>query len=635
MLGELSFALLGTLLLLATLRTFLSSLYQLLSGNVPDPTIGVLAFAIFASAALAPLLARVYGARRAVGITGLVLALAAVLATVSRVAWIDLGLTAIGLIAGMWWLALLHASRPLGRPSPLRVAIPLAIVSDLALRHAFRTVPIVDLALPVAVPLVIAGALVFMAAGLATIADERTWASPGWRGAVGLLALPPLLMVGETGATNAAQVALAGGLGFGPEPARATQLGALVIGVGLAAGAIALTRELPHRIVGAGALLAGALVMWLRIPVLSLLGGAAFAAGLLIASSALIVGVRPAAGGMLTAGALAAGWVLFVAIGLALHVYFLTPALWLAAAAVAVALLLVPESAAEPLVTDADPLAPSMRRRTGSRLGLGAALLVSALAVLVPLTALVPFTSPPVAAARSVLRVMTYNVHQGFDVGQVPSLDSLSETISREDPDVVLLQEVVRGWVIDQQHDVLSVLAERLGMSYVWQGTIGDLYGNAILSRIPMSDVRRVSFTEEAAVRHQPSGALVARIADILVVSTHLDEQADASEVRVRQMQELLGRALAGVDLSATPVIVAGDLNALPGSPELRLLEVAGFEDLALQAGADEPTFPSDRPERRIDYVWGAGLIGAQAHTVASTASDHRAVVVNVTRRDR
>lgn len=635
MLGELTFALLGMLLMLTTLRTFLSSLYQLLFGNVPNTTIGVLAFAIFASAALVPVLARVYGPRRTVGITGLVLAVATVLATVSRVAWIDLGLSTVGLIAGLWWLALLHASRPLGRSSPLRVAVPLAIVSDLALRHAFRTVPVVDLALPVAVPLVIAGALVFLAAGLATIADERTWASPGWRGAVGLLALPPLLMVGETGATNAAQVALAGGLGLGPEPARATQLGALLIGVGLAAGAVVLTRELSHRLIGAAGLLFGALLMWLRIPVLSLLGGALFAGGLLIASSALIAGLRPAAGGALTAVALAVGWVLFVAIGFALHAYYMVSALWVAAAAVAVALLVVPATTAEPLVPEGDALAPAARRESGPRMGLGAALLAAALAILVPLTALVPFGSPPVAAARTTLRVMTYNVHQGFDAGQVPSLDALSETIAREDPDVLLLQEVVRGWVIDQQHDVLSVLAERLGMSYVWQGTIGDLYGNAILSKIPMTDVRRVSFTKEPAVRHQQRGALVARIGDIVFVSTHLDENADASDVRQRQMRELLGSSFPGLDPRATPIIVAGDLNALPSSPEVRLLEQAGFSDLALEAGADEPTFPSGKPERRIDYIWGTGLTGAQAHTVASSASDHRAVVVNVTRSDR
>ena len=608
MLGEVAFALLGILFLLTGLRTFLSSLYLQLFGSLPTNTIGAIAFAIFAAAAFAPLLARMYGPRRAVGFTALALGLATVLATLSRVAWLDLLLSGIAVVAGSWWLALVHASRPGGRPSPLPVAIPLALVTDFALRHAFRTVPVVDLPLGVAVPLVLAAALVFLAAALATIPEERRWTAPNLAGALALAALPPLLMVGETGATNAAQVALAGGLGLGPEPVRATQLGAVAIGAGLGTGAVLLSRDIPRRPFAAAALVAGAALMWLHVPILSLVAGAALACGFLMASSALVAPAVASRGGMVTALALCIGWVLFVVIGFAYHAFYATPALWVATAGVALALVAAPAV-------------------SGPRIGLGPAVLVAAIAVVVPLVTLLPFSAPPAAPEQASFRLMTYNVHQGFDAGQVPSLDALTETISREAPDVVVLQEVVRGWVIDGQHDVLSVLAERLGMQYVWQGNIGDLYGNAILTRMPMTDVRRVSYAKEPQVRHQQRGALMARISGVLVIVTHLDEHADSSDVRQRQMRELL-RAWDG----SSPALVAGDLNALPASLELDLLAQSGFSDLALQAGADEPTFPAERPERRIDYVWGVGVSGSQAHTVASTASDHRPVVVNVTR---
>lgn len=611
MLGEVAFALLGVLFLLTGLRTLLASLYQLLFGNLPTNTIGAIAFAIFAAAVLAPLLARVYGPRRAIGFTALALGLMTVLATVSRVAWLDLLFSGIAVIAGCWWLALLHASRPGGRPSPLPVAIPLALVTDFALRHAFRTVPVVDLPLGVAVPLVLAAALVFFAAGLATIAEARSWTAPNFAGALALAALPPLLMVGETGATNAAQVALAGGLGFGPEPVRATQLGAVAVGAGLGTGAVLLSRDIPRRPFAAAALLVGAGLMWLHVPILSLVAGSAFACGFLMASSALVAPTAESRGGIVTALSLAVGWVLFVVIGFGYHAFYATPALWVATAGIGLALL----------------AAPAVK---GPRISLGAAVLVAAIAVVIPIVTLLPFSPPAGAPERASFRLMTYNVHQGFDAGQVPSLDALTETISREAPDVVVLQEVVRGWVIDGQHDVLSVLAERLGMQYVWQGNIGDLYGNAILTRMPITDVRRVSYVKEPAVRHQQRGALLARISGVLIIVTHLDEHADSSDVRQRQVRELL-RAWDG----ASPAIIAGDLNALPASLELDLLAQSGFSDLALQAGADEGTFPSDKPVKRIDYIWGIGVSGSQAHTVASTASDHRAVVVNVTRTGR
>src|SRR5437870_3582623 len=56
-----------------------------------------------------------------------------------------------------------------------------------------------------------------------------------------------------------------------------------------------------------------------------------------------------------------------------------------------------------------------------------------------------------------------------------------------------------------------------------------------------------------------------------------------------------------------------------------------GFRDLAESAGL---TFPADNPSKRIDYVWGIGVTGSNAHTVnAPNASDHRGLVVNVRRQ--
>ena len=57
----------------------------------------------------------------------------------------------------------------------------------------------------------------------------------------------------------------------------------------------------------------------------------------------------------------------------------------------------------------------------------------------------------------------------------------------------------------------------------------------------------------------------------------------------------------------------------------------AYWYDLALQSGGGDSTFPADGPVERIDYIFGVGVVAAQGRVVASTASDHRAVVVMVT----
>jgi endonuclease/exonuclease/phosphatase family metal-dependent hydrolase len=140
--------------------------------------------------------------------------------------------------------------------------------------------------------------------------------------------------------------------------------------------------------------------------------------------------------------------------------------------------------------------------------------------------------------------------------------------------------------------------------------------------------VRTIALPREAALRHVPRGAIFFRVSDVLVIATHLDHIDGATEVRQRQV-----RAILDSWRGEGPAILAGDLNALADDREMKMLEEAGFRDLAAADGAVQPTFPAGAPDRRIDYVWGLGVTGTQVHTVASTASDHRAVVVNIGRR--
>ncbi|HEV2250289.1 MAG TPA: endonuclease/exonuclease/phosphatase family protein, partial [Candidatus Limnocylindria bacterium] len=144
--------------------------------------------------------------------------------------------------------------------------------------------------------------------------------------------------------------------------------------------------------------------------------------------------------------------------------------------------------------------------------------------------------------------------------------------------------------------------------------------------------VRRLSYAKEPGLRYQPRGAVIARIGDgstpvrLLVAATHLDENPDATAVRMEQVRALLDEVG-----TATPAIIACDCNAHPDANELKLITDSGFGDLLLQSGGGGNTFPSDQPVERIDYIFGVGVTAAQGHIVASTASDHRPVVVNVT----
>jgi endonuclease/exonuclease/phosphatase family metal-dependent hydrolase len=613
MVGEVTFAVIGLLFLIADIRTF-SSTFQLTFFGQSNTTLAIIATAVFATSFLAPIVGWRLGPKRSVGMSAAMLGIATLVAAVARSNIADLALSIVGIAGGMWWLGLLHASRPPDRPSPLAIALPIAFSADLVVRAAFRTVPLVDVNLTLAAPLVLVAALVFLAAGVAAMGGARTWTRPDARGALALIALPALFLVGETGATNGAQVALASGLGLGPEPPRATQLGMVLVGLGLAAGSLALSRRHPRGITAAVALAVGAVLLWyVHAPVVSLVGGLALAAGLFVGAATIPGAPLKVTGSpAVVTLTLALGWLVFVGTAFGFYAFWAyLPAVYAATAVVAVAALLV----------------------SGGALPAWRALPIALVPIVVgvPLVALLLTPqSPVIEEPRNTLRVMTYNIHQGFNAGQVPSLDNLVDVISRESPDVLLLQEVVRGWMIDEQHDALGVLAERLGMPYVFGPNIGDLYGNAILSRFPMTDVKRIHYAVQPSVKHQPRGAVGVRIGDVLIVTTHLDEIQDAESSAIRQEQvRTIFREWDGEKVA----IIAGDMNAEPADLEMALFSEAGYGDLAEPAG---PTTTMDDPQKRIDYIWGIGVIGSNPHTVmALGASDHRAVVVNVTKSSR
>ncbi len=609
MFGEVTFAVLGVLFLIYDVRTFASTFQQTFYGQA-NTTLALMAGGVFATSLLAPIVGWRLGPRRSVGLGAAMLGIATLLATLSRNNISDLVLTVVGLAGGFWWLALFHAARPADRPSPFPVAVPIAIVLDLALRAAFRTIPVVDQPLTVAAPLVLVAALVFLAAGLISIGAQRGWTRPGLRGAVAIAALPALLLVAETGGTNGAQIALAGGLGYGTE-GRSTELALVLVGLGLAAGTLLLTRPHARGVSAAIACGTGAALLWAHAPLISLIGGLVLAAGVVLAGASLpgaptIVARSPIVAGL----ALGVGWLVFVATAFGFYAFWAyAPAVWAATAFVVVAALFAGGGGLPAWRVLPIALVP--------------------IVVVVPLVALA--TTPTPAATEdpvNTFRVMTYNIHQGFNAGQIPSLDSLVDVISRESPDVLVLQEVVRGWMIDEQHDALSVLSERLGLPYVFGPNIGDLYGNAVLSRFPMTDVKRIHFAVQPSLKHQPRGAIGVRIGDVLVVTTHLDDIADSSSIRQEQVRAILS-AWSG----ERTAIIAGDMNAEPGDLEMGLFGEAGYGDLGEPAG---PTTTMDDPPKRIDYIWGIGVIASNVHTVrAPSASDHLALLVTVTRQVR
>lgn len=279
------------------------------------------------------------------------------------------------------------------------------------------------------------------------------------------------------------------------------------------------------------------------------------------------------------------------------------------------------------------------------------------------------------------LRVMTWNLWWRFGDHERREA-AIIDVLRREAPDIVCLQEVwasrddgrpddSHGHDGGREETQADRLAGALGMhacmtEHVWSD--GLAFGNAVLSRWPVGTV-----VDEPLPR--PDGRnghrrlLLVRVDSPWgpwpVITTHLDHRFDASATRRRQLDRVMELAVEhrGEPEHDLPLVLGGDLNAVPDSDEVRMAtgRSAGapsgivFSDVWEQVGdGDGATWRRDNPhvaesawpDRRIDQLmvswprpkpvgnparaWLAGHRPIELDGELVWPSDHAAVVAEL-----
>lgn len=233
-------------------------------------------------------------------------------------------------------------------------------------------------------------------------------------------------------------------------------------------------------------------------------------------------------------------------------------------------------------------------------------------------------------APADALVVLDWNLHYGVAADTAVDLEQIARTVEQERPDVVLLQEVARGWVLGGGVDMATWLGDRLGMHVAFAPAADRQFGNVVLSRAPLRDVRVIALPYGEGP--QARSALTAVVdgpggTPVRVTSVHLQHRDDNTPTRLEQIA-----ALTAALPDDGPAVLTGDLNAGPGSPEVEALTSAGWVSAIDTAGdPDALTHPSDDPEVRIDWVFGRGVELSDARVLTDDSSDHLAVVTRVT----
>jgi len=228
------------------------------------------------------------------------------------------------------------------------------------------------------------------------------------------------------------------------------------------------------------------------------------------------------------------------------------------------------------------------------------------------------------------VRVMTYNLHNGFNADGYLGMEALAEVIEENLPDIVVLQEISRGWVISGRLDMLTWLSQRLDMPYIFGPTADPLWGNAILSRYPV--VEYVNYELLPRDLFILRGFTVALIdigggEQLQVIATHFHHIDEDTEIRQEQSTVILN-----FWEGASTTVILGDLNADPDSAEMATFREAGLVDAAASVSSSPAnTYDSVSRYRRIDYIWVSPDLTVEAVFVpATTASDHLPVIADI-----
>lgn len=235
--------------------------------------------------------------------------------------------------------------------------------------------------------------------------------------------------------------------------------------------------------------------------------------------------------------------------------------------------------------------------------------------------------------SSKIVKVLSFNILHGATTKGDFNLGAIAQVIIDADPDFVALQEVDFKTNRARKYDLATELGWRVKMAPIFGKAMpydGGEYGEAILSKHSFLQTRNVALP--CSPGNEPRAALeivtlLPSNDTIAFIGTHLDHTNDDNDriIQAQKINEVFSS-------NKYPTILAGDLNAIPGSRPIDILEEVWSASYDKDNPA--PTYSSDNPTKKIDYVMfypeGRWKIIEKKVIQDPIASDHCAYLVTL-----
>ena len=231
------------------------------------------------------------------------------------------------------------------------------------------------------------------------------------------------------------------------------------------------------------------------------------------------------------------------------------------------------------------------------------------------------------------MKILSYNVQHCASFMNDKKIDFplFAKAITDLGADVVGFNEMRGKGISPDFEDQLGELSRLTGISNGYFAKALDVagkgpYGNALLSKYPIASAETIQVPNPAVRKYngyyEPRCLLKAKLeCGLTVAIIHMglnpDEQENAVKTVIANMEN-------------EKFILMGDFNVRPENEVLNPIRERLFDTAAISDGA-LLSFPSDVPNRKIDYIFTSHDIKVKSVDVpALTCSDHRPYIIEI-----
>ncbi|MBQ7059636.1 MAG: endonuclease/exonuclease/phosphatase family protein [Firmicutes bacterium] len=233
------------------------------------------------------------------------------------------------------------------------------------------------------------------------------------------------------------------------------------------------------------------------------------------------------------------------------------------------------------------------------------------------------------------MKLATFNVRHfcRFDTNKV-DYDSFADAIRSIDADIMGINESFGQESIFAELPQARIIAEKLGYHWYFAPALHvsgmGLYGNSLLSRYPILNARSVPIPDPIRLpqykHYETRCVLLAEVeieaGPLTLAVTHFGLNPDEQQMALQTVQSLI---------RTERFILMGDLNVTPENSILVPIRERLY-DTAEKLKEGTLSFPSDHPDRKIDYIFVSHDIDvSDADIPAITVSDHRPYILSLT----